>query len=154
GTVATMTNSSVITIDFGAGNGVTDGPGYDMVLYEWPNPTPPGIMLDFITITVSIDKLTWHTLFAWEGVPGNVNGTNIDSFATDGGGEVENESITSANLYPRPGGTFPNTGIAFDFGAVPGLPPLGPGESWRYVRLKHPAFSTDLGQVDSIMRLN
>jgi hypothetical protein len=128
-----------VTLDFGDGYGIMDGPGYDMVFYE--NPNVPGILLDFITIEISHDGLTWYTVFDWDGAPGGVSGTNIDSYATDGLGEEENEAIPSGSLYN-------NTGVAIDIGPwTPG------GYSFRYVRLTD-AGGTDAAQIDAVERLN
>lgn len=130
----------VITIDFGVGQGITDGSGYDMVFYERAN--PPGIHLDFITITISSDGTNWYPVFVWDGILGGVSGTNIDSYAADG--EAENEPIPSSALYPSP---QPGTGIAIDIGAVPSPPPVG---NYHLVRLEYPAGGTDAGEVDAI----
>jgi len=158
----------VITIDFGP-NGITDGPGYDMIYYEWPNPNigggERGIYLDYVTILLSTDAITWYTVFEWDGDdPGDVAGTNIDSYATDAGpypGEVENEPIPWYDLYPGPLSVPRNSGIAIDIGVAaqavqpPQEPlPLGP---FRWVRITVPPGATDLANddvVDSVVRLN
>ncbi len=72
-------------------------------------------------------------------------GTNIDSHATDGDGEQENEVIPQSALYPGP----PNTGIAIDIG-----PWTPPGYAYRYVRFTYPSGGTDAGQIDSVRRLH
>ncbi len=158
----------VITIDFGL-NGITDGPGYDMIYYEWPNPNigggERGIYLDYVTILLSTDGITWYTVFEWDGDdPGDVAGTNIDSYATDGEpypGEVGNEPIPWIDLYPGPPSVPHNSGIAVDIGVAaqavqPPQEPLPPGP-FRWVRITVPPGATDLADddvVDSIVRLN
>ncbi len=135
-----------VILDFGDGHGITDGPGYDMVLYE--NPQAGGIWLDYITIEISYDGSTWYSVFAWDGVPGGVSGTNVDCYANDdplcngvNGGEAENEAIPSGALYN-------NTGVAIDIG------PWTPvGYSFRYVRLRDGG-GTDAAQIDAVERLN
>ena len=128
-----------VTLDFGDGYGILDGPGYDMVFYE--NPNPPGILLDLVTIDVSHDGLTWYTVFDWDGVAGGVSGTNIDTYATDGLGEEEDEAIPSGDLYNT-------TGIAID---IDSWTPAG--YSFRYVRFTD-AGGTQPAQIDAVERLN
>lgn len=131
-----------VTLDFGAGTGIIDGPGPDLVFYEWPN--PPGIWLDFIVIDISPDGSWWCTVLAWDGNPGGVLGTNIDGHATDGDGEQDNEPIDSSELYP-----FPGTGITIDIGVW-----CPAGYSYRYVRLSCPTNGGDPAQVDAVQRLH
>jgi hypothetical protein len=152
GSEADISGSGVVTLDFGAGHGIIDGAGWDMVFYEWltdidPGPgVTPGILLDDIYIDLSDDGITWYRVFAWDGVPGGVVGTNIDSYATDGDGEQENEAIPASALY----GTPPNqSGIAIDLS-----PWTPPGYSFRYVRFSYPAGGTDAGQIDAVQRLH
>ena len=135
--------TGVITLDFGPGNGITNGPGPDMVFYERPN--PPGILLDYIHIELSDDGSTWYSVFNWDGILGGVVGTNIQTYATTGGPpeEEENEPILASDLYPPPG-----WGITIDIDAIP-LPP----STYRYVRLTRPAGATDLAEIDSIQPL-
>jgi hypothetical protein len=141
-----FTPTGVITIDFGS-PGITDGPGYDLVFYErW---AAPGIQLDYITIEVSPDCVDWSLppLFSWDGNPGDVVGTNIDGYATDGDGEAYNELIPAYDLYPGiPGG--PNTGIAMDVGVVG----AGPFQCIRVTR--PPGGQNEPAEVDAIVRLN
>lgn len=136
-----ITGTAVITLDFGVGQGITHGPGYDMVFYE--RLSGPQVYLDYITIDISADGSTWYTVFDWDGSPGGVSGTNIDSYATDGDGEVENELIPETDLYPYPG-----TGISIDIqGWVP------PGGPFHLVRLTYPGGSAppdEAGEVDAI----
>jgi hypothetical protein len=144
-----------LTISFGIGNGITDGPGYDMVFYE--RPTAGGIQLDWVTIEIG-DGTNWYTVFDWDGdsaATTDVTGTNIDCYATDqpacngaNGGETDNEDIPSADLYPR--AATPNTGIAIDIGD-PGLG-VPPG-SYYLVRISS-AGGSQPAEVDAITRLN
>ncbi len=150
GSAAGITGTGVITLDFGVGTGVIDGPGYDMVFYEWPR--APGILLDYVTIEISVDGVVWYTVFDWDGISGGVVGTNIDSYATDTSGpypgEVYEEPIQSDDLYP--GGLSLNTGIAIDIGVW-----APPGYSFRFVRLTRPAGGPSTpNEVDAIRRLN
>lgn len=131
-----------VVLDFGEGTGIIDGPGPDMVFYEWPY--PPGILLDFIIIELSHDGSHWYTVFAWDGISGGVAGTNIDDYATDRNGELDNEPIPSSALYPYPG-----TGITIDIG-----PWCPAGYSYRYVRLRNPVGGGDPAQVDAVQRLH
>jgi len=139
-------NSDTITLDFGTGRGIIDGPGSDMVFYEWL--TGGSIYLDYITIDLSADGVTWYTVFEWDGDnPGDVSGTNVDGYASDGDGELEDEPIPQGDLYPYPG-----SGIEIDIGAVQSPPP--PGYSFHLVRFTYPAGGTDYGQIDAVERLN
>jgi hypothetical protein len=156
GSVANITGTGTLELDFGAGHGIMDGLGYDMVFYENPNPNAggpgvPGIQLDFVNIELSADGTNWYNVFSWDGDnPGDVTGTNVDSNAHDANGEQENEYIPSATLYP---GVPPiNTGIEIDIGAVPSPPP--PGYSYHLVRFTYPAGGSDSAEVDSVRRLN
>jgi hypothetical protein len=161
GDVVDLTPSAAITIDLGIGNSITDGPGYDMVYYEWPTDIGGGvngILLDMVRIEL-IDETTpfsSYIVFDWDGVPGGVTGTNIDAYATDSGpyaGEVDNEPIPATDLYPAPPSPplleF-NTGIAIDIGvATPA------GVRFRWVRITSPlAGAPDGAQIDSVVRLH
>jgi hypothetical protein len=141
--IAGVVNTGTIILDFGPGNGVTDGPGPDMVFYERPN--PPGILLDYVHIELSTDGMSWDTVFNWDGVPGEVWGTNIQAYAASGPGEEENEPILDSDLYPYPG-----WGITIDIAAV--LPPLPPG-TYRYVRITQPPGATDTAEIDALQTL-
>jgi hypothetical protein len=141
------TGVGTITLDFGS-PGIMDGPGYDLVFYErW---APPGIQLDYITIEVSPDCVDWSLppLFSWDGNSGDVVGTNIDSYATDGDGEAYNEVIPSYDLYPGIPGD-PNTGIAMDVSR------FGVGSSYQCVRVTRPPGGlAEPAEIDAIVRLN
>jgi hypothetical protein len=166
GTSVNLMGSDVITIDFGAGNGITDGSGYDMIFYEWPNLDigggEAGILLDYVRIELSRDEVVWYTVFEWDGDdPGDVAGTNINSYANDAGpypGESENEPIPWYDLYPAPSSVPHNSGIAIDIGVAaqavqPPQAPLPLGQ-FRWVRVSVPAGSSDAAQIDAIVCLN
>jgi hypothetical protein len=169
GVSADITYPTVITIDFGAGGGITDGPGYDIVFYEWANPDIDpgpgvlrGVLLDYVTIQlVEEGSGTAYTVFEWNGDnPGDVAGTNIDSYATDADGELDNEPIPYYDLYPAPPPVPPNnnSGIAIDIGIAaqavqPPQAPLPLGQ-FRWVRVSVPTGSSDAAQIDAIVRLN
>jgi hypothetical protein len=171
GTSVDLTYGEVITIDFGIGNGITDGSGYDVVFYEWPNvdiyegagPVLPGIRLDIVRLELSEDGIAWYKIFEWDGDPPgatDVAGTNIDSYADDADGEVDDEPIPWYDLYPAPDSSPHNTGIAIDIGIAaqaiqpPQAPlPLPPGP-FRWVRVSVPPGGSQAAQVDAIVRLN
>ena len=119
------------------------------LFYEWPRggawPSSAGILLDFVIIEISADGTTWYTVFAWDGNPGGVVGTNIDAYATDGNGEQDNEAIPASALYPS-GGT--GTGVTIDIG-----PWTPAGYAYRFVRFTCPG-SSDPAQIDAVQRLN
>jgi len=145
-----FTPTGVITFDFGS-PGITDGPGYDLVFYERSNPgqIPPGIALDYVKIEISPDCVDWSLLplFSWDGIPGDVIGTNIDRYATDADGERYNEAIPVQDLYPGiPDG--PNTGIAMDISR------FGTGR-FQCIRVTRPPGGlSEAAEVDAIVRLN
>jgi hypothetical protein len=161
-----LTGGDVITLDFGL-DGITDGPGYDMVFYEWPNPDidgngERGILVDYTTVQLSTDGSAWYTVFEWDGDnPGDVAGTSIDAYAADDGlypGETENEPISWYDLYPGPPSASHNAGIAIDIGVaaqavLPPQDPLPPGP-FRFVRISYPAAGTDIAQIDAVVRLH
>jgi len=162
---ATITSTTVITIDYGVGNGILDGPGYDMIFYEFANSAmdPDGILLDYITIEL-VEEVSGaaYIVFEWNGDnPGDVAGTNIDSYATDADGEMDNEPIPYYDLYPSPPPVPHNCGIAIDIGVAaqavqPPQGPLPPGP-FRWVRVSGvsvPPGDGDPAQVDAIVRLN
>jgi hypothetical protein len=158
-----------IMIDLGS-QGITDGPGYDMVFYEFINsaiqgcgiPAGCGIYMDFITIELSEDSITWYTVFDWDGdpPPGDIQGTNIDGYADDTipgtlPGEALNEVIRSsaAPLYPGPPGAPNDSGIAIDIGGVQSPPP--PGRRFGWVRLSIPSLGQgEPTQIEGVVSLH
>jgi hypothetical protein len=143
-TIVELNGADSLTLAFGAGRGIIDGAGYDLVFYEAAD--PPGILVDYVFVDLSADGTTWYRAFAWEGVPGGVAGTNIDSYATDANGELENDPIGAAALYGAPPY---QTGIALDIGR---WTPAGYG--YRYVRLTYPPGGADAAQIDAVRRLH
>lgn len=151
--IAAIDPSGVITLDFGAGNGIMDGRGYDFVFYEWENNVNPGnVYLDWIIIELSVDATTWYTAFYWgDGYSSPMDdNTNIRSYSNDPGhptypGESDNELIPLGDLYPYPG-----TGITIDINFLPDPP----GAQHRYVRLSCPSGGGDPSQIDGIERLH
>ena len=148
--IAEIDPGEVITLDFGAGNGIMDGRGYDFVFYEWDN--GGSIYLDWIIIELSVDATTWYTTFYWgDGYTSPMDdNTNIVAYSNDPSGpnpgEVDNEPIPLNDLYPYPG-----TGIAIDINFLSDPPDA----QHRYVRLSSPAGGDgDPAQIDSIERLH
>lgn len=165
GVPATLQTGGTLDIDLGEDNGVTDGPGVDLVYYEFPNTFEPpddpfpgqGIYLDFITVTLSIDRLNWYPVFAWDGQAGGVAGSNMEPFASDANGEMENEPIPAAWLYPYPDAVDQpiNAGIAIDLAGVDH--PLPAGQTFRYIRFEHNTTCTARdcpAEVDGVLVLN
>jgi hypothetical protein len=138
GLAAAITGTGAITLDFGVDRGIIDGPGPDMVIFEWWNPNAggpgvPGILLDFVTVEISDGVSGWYTVFDWDGSPGGVAGTNIDSFAADGEGDGEFIPQSALDLEPS----------------------LPPGYSFHLVRLRYPGGGVNPGgNVDAVRRLN
>jgi hypothetical protein len=143
--VAEIDPGGVVTLDFGAGNGIMDGQGYDFVFYEWDN--LGNVYLDLIIIELSVDATTWYTSFYWgDGYNSPMDdNTNIASYSQDGS-EDDNEQILPDNLYPYPG-----TGITIDINFLSGPPDA----QYRYVRLSTLAGGDgDPAQIDGIERLH
>ncbi len=153
GSAAAITGTGVITLDFGVDRGIIDGPGPDMVIFEWWNPNAgglgvPGILLDYVTVEISDGVSGWYTVFNWDGLPGGVAGTNIDSFAANG--EGDGEFIPETDLYEGNGW---RSGISIDIGIA--QPLLPPGYSFHLVRLRYPGGGVNPGgNVDAVQRLN
>jgi hypothetical protein len=155
GDAAQIGEGGVITLDFGIGNGIMDGRGYDFVFYEWWNsaPAPTGsVNLDFIVIELSEDLATWYQVFNWGDSYNSPmdDRTNIAAFSNDGDGEVDNEVITATLLYDWP--NPPPTGILIDINFLTDPP----NAQYRYVRLSCPddGPTNDAAQVDAIERLH
>lgn len=164
-----VTDTGVITLDYGPGEGIIDGAGYDLVYYERPN-TLSGtqiIFLDYSRIQVSPDGVVWTTVFEWNGDPPpgqDVSNTNIACYGDDScdwqpappgqEGERDDEPILAADLWPDEDGSPPppwNTGIAIDLAGV-----AESGVRYRYVRFTRPPSGApdQYTEVDAIYRLN
>ncbi|MCB0164944.1 MAG: tandem-95 repeat protein [Anaerolineae bacterium] len=143
--IAPNSNGSII-FDFGPGTGIINGPDYDFILYEKENPPGQGIELDFMTVAISVDGNNWLTVFNWDGNPGGISGTNVDGYANDADGEVDDEPIPlSALSVPNSTGT---TSVAIDIG-----PWASAGYAYRYVRFTHPGGPNPV-EIDAVQRLN
>lgn len=147
---ATISGTGVIILDFGVGQGIIDGPGFDMVFYERYRATVPGINLDYTTIEISTDGGTWFTVFDWDGDnPSEITGTNITSYVEDADGEKEEESILETDLYP---GGVGSHGITIDIGVL-----VPAGNTYRFVRITNPGSTPGpekQTEIDAIERLN
>lgn len=155
GNPADIAVGGYLTFTFPAGSGIRDGPGYDFVFFEFPNPNNPdpnigGILLDWTVVDISEHGNNWHQVFYWSDNITDTN-TNVASHNYDGdAGEQDNEFIRSGDLWP--GGLNANTGIAIDIDTPTWDPP--PGTQYRYVRFSCPALGGDEAQVDAILRLH
>jgi hypothetical protein len=148
GNIAGIPVGEYLTFTLPAGSGIRDGPGYDFVFFEHPN--PPGIHLDWVVVEVSDDGFTWQQVLNWGNNITDTN-TNVAPFNFNEGpppgppptGELDNEQIPSGALWS-------NTGVAIDISII-GPPP---GSQYRYVRFGCPAGGADDAQVDAIQRLH
>jgi len=153
GNPAEIAVGGYLTFTFPAGSGIRDGPGYDFVFFEFPNPDDPdpdigGILLDWIVVDVSEDGNNWHQVLYWSDNITDTN-TNVASHNYDGdAGEQDNEFIRSGDLWP--GGLNANTGIAIDINVI--SPPQR--SQYRYIRFSCPTGGGDVAQVDGIERLH
>jgi hypothetical protein len=141
----------VITLDFGIGNGIMDGRGYDFVFYEWYNDDCTCVQLDWIEIELSEDGEAWYTVFNWgDGYDSPMDdSTNIVSYSQDGE-EEDNEHIPISILYGIPPNPPHPSGILIDINFLANPPDT----RYRYVRLSCPVGGDDVAQVDSIERLH
>jgi len=125
--------------------------GYDLVYYEREYDGTPGyIELDWVVVELSVDNLTWYTVFYWgDDDPVNTDNTNVAAYGNDADREVDNEPIPLADLWPS--NTIPvyQTGIAID---IRGLVP--PGYAYRYIRISCPLDGGDSSEPDGVERLN
>jgi hypothetical protein len=154
GNPANIDEGGYLTFTLPADSGIRDGPGYDFVFFEFPNPNDPdpdigGILLDWILVEISQDANNWHQVFYWGDSVPDTN-TNVASHAA--GGEDDNEFIRSGDLWP--GGLDANTGIAMDINTPTWDPPQG--SQYRYIRFSCPNAgpSGDTAHVDAILRLH
>lgn len=176
GIITTVYSTQTLTLDFGARNGLLNGPGWDLVYYE--KETPPAgsnlIQVQYITIELSMDGSAWYVAYAWsinnESLAQNSNiapfainsGVNPDPGICDfaaGASEIDviqmvgTAACPSWQAVPEGGlyGTLPyKTGIAIDLAGVP--PPVG--EGYRYIRIGQRPDAIDPAEIDSIQRLN
>lgn len=148
-----------IVLDLGEENGVIDGDrygGYDLVYYERENDGDPGyVYLDWVVVELSMDNLTWYTVFYWgDDDPINTDNTNVWEYGRDlkgvpGDGEADNEPIPLADLWPSNTTPVYQTGIAID---IRGLVPSG--YAYRYLRISCPSGGADPAEPDGVERLN
>jgi hypothetical protein len=155
GDAVQINDGGIITLDFGIGNGIMDGQGYDFVFYEWWNPTPVptgSVRLDFIVIELSEDLATWYEVFNWgDGYNSPMDdSTNITAFSNDADGEADNENITPTLLYSIPPSPPNPSGILIDINFLTDPPNV----QYRYVRLSCPFSGGDAAQIDGIERLH
>ena len=143
-----------VILDLGEGNGIIDGDGYggyDLVYYEREYDGTPGyIELDWVVVELSMDNLTWNTVFNWgDDDPTNTDNTNVAAYGNDADREVDNEPIPITDLWPS--NTMPvyQTGIAID---IQGLAPSG--YAYRYIRISCPLDGGDPSEPDGVERLN
>ncbi|HLF28411.1 MAG TPA: hypothetical protein VJG32_18920 [Anaerolineae bacterium] len=174
GTPSTVDPGEVLTLDLGAGNGILDGPGYDLVYYEIeivPAPSYRAVQMDWVTVELSLDATTWYVAFAWSlGNESLAPNSNIAPYAVSGGlnpdagycdllpGAAGNELVP---MLPNGEGFCPswtsglwgalNTGVAIDIG---GVIPAPLGEGYRYIRIQARPDALQPAQIDGIERLN
>ena len=136
---------STIVLDMGENTAVQTGPGYDLIYYERGADRYPSsrISIDSVIIQVGTsDSGPWTTVMNWGGGTPDTN-LSISSYATDGDGEVDNESIpmTSPPLI----GTSPLiTGIGIDVDAV------APAGVYRYVQVTSSTGSHSFDAMEAV----
>lgn len=106
--------------------------------------------MDWVQVELSVDQSTWYTVFYWgDNDPTNTDNTNIAAYGNDADGEVDNEPIPIADLWPSSTTPVYRTGIAID---IRGLVPSGYG--YRYIRISCPLGGGDPSEPDGVERLN
>jgi uncharacterized repeat protein (TIGR01451 family) len=144
GVVFVVPSGTYITLQFGTPLVVGGHPSWDLVYYELPQGTNPGVMMDVVIIQVG-DGQNWYTVLNWGDGAADTNANISIPLAvppnpTDCVGEPDNCEIDASLLYNA-------TGIAIQLdGVVP------PG-TYPYIRIFSPAAppDTDGGvEVDGI----
>ena len=162
GLYASVLPTQTLILDLGLGNGIQDGSGYDFVYYERETGTTGFIGMDWVTIELSSDQVTWYVAFTWN-VGSNAQNSNIAPFAAPTpdpnycdvwAGAASDEPIPMGacvswgGLWVTP--LSPQTGIAIDIGPViPTIPP----EGFRYIRIQG-IDPVQPAEIDGIERLN
>jgi uncharacterized repeat protein (TIGR01451 family) len=125
----------------------------DLIYYEFPNGTDPGILLDWVIIEIG-NGTNWYTVFYWGDTTADTN-TNVDfnllpyppnpPFPPPE--EPDEREIPAPYLYPSPNGYA--TGVAIDLdGALPLAGIIPPG-IYPYLRIYSP-----LGGVDNKLEID
>ena len=164
GSYSTVFPGQELILDLGANNGILDGPGWDFVYYERETGSTGFIGMDWVTIELSSDQVTWYLAFTWN-AGSNAANSNIAPFAAltpdpagycdVWAGAASDEPIPMGLCGTSWGGLWvtppsPQTGIAIDIGPVI---PIIPPEGFRYIRIQgvDPA---QPAEIDGIERLN
>jgi hypothetical protein len=109
--------------------------------------------MPYSSIEISEDGSNWISAFSWNNdpPPGDVDNSNISSYANNGDGEVHGENIPSSALLVDPGSPPPNvaTGVAIDISTV-----APAGRYYRYIRFRQPVNTPQTSNVDAIYRIN
>lgn len=158
-----------LILDLGPGNGILDGPGYDLAYFERERPPVSSgvVQMDWVTVELSLDQVTWYPVFAWSlGSESMAASSEIAPFASipadpnycdlfDGASNIDEIPMGPCNLWTGLYGTPPlNTGVRIDIAlANPPIPPPT-GEGYRYIRIRTRSDAPQPAEIDGIARLN
>jgi hypothetical protein len=169
GNWASINPTQTLILDLGAGNGILDGPGYDLVYYEreTPGSVPSAIQMDWVTVELSLNNTDpWYVVFVWNlGSEPYAANSSIAPFASPTAnpavwcdlfaGASNQDSIqlgacgtSLLGLYGKPPR---NTGILIDINN--GIVPPPTGEGYRYIRIRGVS-SGQPAEIDGVERLH
>jgi uncharacterized repeat protein (TIGR01451 family) len=125
----------------------------DLVYYEalvQTPPLPPEVLMDWVVIEISVDQVTWYTVFFWgdcappdpPGPPGTCTAdtnTNVN-INIIGGYESDNRSFDPATLYN-------SSGVTIDIDPIPGILT---GVDYTYIRITAPIVGGSNGYGDGL----
>jgi len=136
----TLLAGGTLTLDLATPLVVPSTPNYDLVYYEYPSGTDPGILLDWVIIQLG-DGNNWYTIFNWYNNVADTN-TNMDfnllAIPTDPPipppDEPDQRVIPSGEMYNVSG-------------IVINVDPVVPPGTYPYIRFIAPTGDSD-GQLE------
>ena len=128
GSIEYIPTNTTLTLQFNSPLSVGSHPGYDLVYYEWPQGTNPGIWMDCVILQLG-DGSNWYTILNWGD---NVVDTNASMNLSTIGASAETDNL----MVDAP---FMDdlTGIALELDGVV------PNGSYKYIRIISPAAPQD-----------
>ena len=128
GSIEYIPTNTTLTLQFNSPLSVGSHPGYDLVYYEWPQGTNPGIWMDCVILQLG-DGRNWYTILNWGD---NVVDANASMNLSTIGASAETDNL----MVDAP---FMDdlTGIALELDGVV------PNGSYKYIRIISPAAPQD-----------
>lgn len=141
GSIEYIPTDRMVTLQFGNPLVVGGNAGYDLVYYELPEGTKPGIWMDCVILQLGTGG-KWYTIFNWGDKNTDTNASmNMDTIGV--GAEVDNLPVDADFMYNA-------TGIALELDGVV------PDGTYKYIRIISPDTPIDKGdgvEVDAIQVL-